>query len=92
MDKEHLKGIVMGILLPVFVVLRYAPYITGDRTRYKRHDYGSEAVWIGIAGIGIALCLHAFFYDGYDNHKLAKCIVLFIGITMIIIGKTCQFS
>jgi len=85
---ERIKSFILGLALPLLLAVHATPFITGQRLRTPRGHSLSVAAALGwgLSEFGIALGVHAFFFVKYDNHPVAKYIVVALGVLLFFIG------
>ena len=86
--KDRIKSFVLGIVLPLPYTFLAGGYMTGacTRTRKGRPLTPPQAFAYGLTYLGVALCLHASFYERYDNHPAVKYAIIAIGLVFIFLG------
>jgi hypothetical protein len=93
--KDQLKSFILGLAFPLALVVRALPYMDGaehDAPRWGRSLTPTNAFGYGLWQVGIALCIHAFFYGRYDNHPLLKVTAVALGVISFFVGLYLQFS
>jgi len=91
--KDRLKSFGLGIVFPVTLAYLGVRYMTGGATRTRSGHWltSIEAFGCGLWQLGVALCVHAFFYQRYDNHPRLKLAVIAGGLISFFLGLYLQF-
>jgi len=88
---DRIKSFVIGILFPLALTSLAVINMTGDHTRWGTLLTPLQAFGYGLWPFGFALCIHAFFYQRYDNRPRVKCAVIALGVISIVCGPYLQF-
>ena len=89
--EDRIKSFVIGILFPLFLTCVAVARMTSNHTRFGSSLTPLQAFGYGLWPFGMALCTHAFFYQGYDNHPGIKWAVIAVGVVSLVFGTYLEF-
>lgn len=89
--KDRYKSCAIGILFPLLVTCVAVGRMTSNHTRFGSSLTPLQAFGYGLWPLGMALCIHAFFYQRYDNHPGIKFAVIAVGMVSLVFGTYLQF-
>jgi len=88
---DRIKSFVLGIVFPLVLTCLAVTHMTGHRTRSGTLLTPLQAFGYGLWTFGIGMCIHAFFYQRYDNHPGVKRAVIAVGVISLVCGPDLQF-
>ena len=89
--EDRIKSFVIGILFPLFLTCVAVGRMTSNHTRVGSSLTPLQAFGYGLLPLGMALGIHAFFYQRYDNHPGMKWAVIAVGVVSLVFGTYLQF-
>jgi hypothetical protein len=89
--EDRYRSFVIGILFPLFLTCAAVAYMTSNHTRSGTPLTPLQAFGYGLWPFSFALCIHAFFYQRYDNHPGIKWAVIAVGVLSGVFGTYLQF-
>ena len=92
--EDSIKSIALGVLMPAVLTFLALPYLRGLETRTRGGIVLNEmqAVGRGCLFLGAALCIHAFFLRGYENHPALRRALLFAGTAVVVTSLYLSFQ
>ena len=87
--RDRIKQWLLGVLLPVIFLFYSFRYLTGqDLYSARTHSYLGYigAFKAGLCQLGIAICLHAIFFEAYNRFPLLKWVLTGVGIVVWAVG------
>jgi uncharacterized membrane protein (GlpM family) len=88
---DRIKSFVIGIVFPLFLTCAAVARMTYNHTRFGSSLTPLQAFGYGLWPFGMALCIHAFFYQRYDNHPGIKGAVIAVGVVSLVLGTCLRF-
>src|SRR6266498_5462873 len=85
----RIRSFILGLGFPVLLAIHSVFYLAGRSHRSPRgilHLSDSAAIGWGVFELGMALGLHGFFFEWYENHLLLKHAVIAVGFLMFVAG------